>query len=79
MKMHQASRSFGLEMWAVSVYTEHLVLKSDARINTSNVIGLYSFHTGGANILLADGSVRLLESSTDPEPLRALITRAGND
>ena len=32
-------------------------------------------HVGGANVLLADGSVRFVSESTDPETLRALLTR----
>jgi len=32
-------------------------------------------HLGGANVLLADGSVRFMSESTDPQTLRALLTR----
>lgn len=32
-------------------------------------------HPGGANVLLADGSVRFLAESTNPETVRALLTR----
>ena len=79
LKLHQATGSRQLGMWAVSTYLEHLVLRAEVGVNHSNVNGLYSFHSGGANILLADGSVRLLGASTDLSILRALITRAGND
>jgi prepilin-type N-terminal cleavage/methylation domain-containing protein/prepilin-type processing-associated H-X9-DG protein len=48
-------------------------------INCSNDYGLYAFHTGGANVLLADGSVRLLSETTDIEALVALVTRAGGE
>jgi prepilin-type N-terminal cleavage/methylation domain-containing protein/prepilin-type processing-associated H-X9-DG protein len=48
-------------------------------INVSNVNGLYAFHTGGVNILMGDGSVRLLRDSTAPGTLAAMITRDGGE
>jgi prepilin-type N-terminal cleavage/methylation domain-containing protein/prepilin-type processing-associated H-X9-DG protein len=48
-------------------------------INCSNDYGLYSFHTGGANVLLADGSVRFLAASLDIRVLCGLVTRAGGE
>jgi len=38
-----------------------------------------SYHTSGANVALADGSVRFLRDSTSISTLRALCTRAGGD
>jgi prepilin-type N-terminal cleavage/methylation domain-containing protein/prepilin-type processing-associated H-X9-DG protein len=47
-------------------------------INCTNAREVYSFHTGGANTVFADGSVHFLRSSTDLRMLRALVTiRAG--
>jgi prepilin-type N-terminal cleavage/methylation domain-containing protein/prepilin-type processing-associated H-X9-DG protein len=46
-------------------------------INCSNDNELYSFHSGGAQALTADGSVRLLSSSISIQQLAALITRNG--
>ena len=40
---------------------------------------LYSFHTGGLNVLWGDGSVRFLKDSTTPAVLAAMITRAGGE
>jgi prepilin-type N-terminal cleavage/methylation domain-containing protein/prepilin-type processing-associated H-X9-DG protein len=40
---------------------------------------LYSFHSGGVNVLLGDGSVRLLDENIDGNILQALVTRANND
>jgi prepilin-type processing-associated H-X9-DG protein len=38
-----------------------------------------SHHPGGASVLLADGSVRLLSETTDALALAAFCSRAGND
>ena len=48
-------------------------------VNCSNDFGLYSFHSGGANVLLADGSVRFLAATIDMGHLVGLITRAGGE
>ena len=48
-------------------------------INCSNDYGLYAFHTGGANVVFADGSVHFLKTTTDIRTLVALITRAGGE
>lgn len=48
-------------------------------IDCSNDYGLYAFHGGGANVLFADGSVRLLQRNTDIRVLAGLITRAGGE
>lgn len=37
--------------------------------------GLYSFHTGGANILMGDGSVRMIAEGTNHCTFAALVTR----
>jgi prepilin-type processing-associated H-X9-DG protein len=36
-------------------------------------------HTAGANAALADGSVRFFSNSIEPETIRALVTKDGND
>jgi prepilin-type N-terminal cleavage/methylation domain-containing protein/prepilin-type processing-associated H-X9-DG protein len=40
---------------------------------------IYGFHPGGANVVLADGSVRILSVNTDVTIAAALITRAGGE
>jgi len=42
----------------------------------STARGLYSFHSGGTNVLLADGSVRFVTANTTPSTIVFLITRA---
>ncbi len=45
-------------------------------INCNNAAGIYAFHTGGANAVFGDGSVRFLRSSLPYLTLRALVSRA---
>ncbi|HEY7313546.1 MAG TPA: DUF1559 domain-containing protein [Gemmataceae bacterium] len=48
-------------------------------INCSNDWEVYSMHTGGANALMGDGSVRYLQQSISPATFAALITRNGGE
>jgi prepilin-type N-terminal cleavage/methylation domain-containing protein/prepilin-type processing-associated H-X9-DG protein len=48
-------------------------------INCTNDREIYSFHPGGANVLFADGSVRLLDASIDIRVLAGLVTRDGGE
>ena len=48
-------------------------------VNCSNDYGLYSFHPGGANVLLADGSVRLVSTNVSITTLCSLVTRSGGE
>jgi len=41
--------------------------------------GLSSYHPGGANVAMADGSVRFLKSSTDMRTVWAIGSRAGSE
>ncbi|VTS06623.1 DUF1559 domain-containing protein [Tuwongella immobilis] len=47
--------------------------------NCSNNNEVYSFHTGGANHILADGSVRFIRNSLDIRIMVKLLTRSGED
>jgi prepilin-type N-terminal cleavage/methylation domain-containing protein/prepilin-type processing-associated H-X9-DG protein len=51
------------------------------KINSSNEWGFlfYGFHTGGANVCMADGSVRLLRDSTTITTIIAMSTRNGGE
>jgi prepilin-type N-terminal cleavage/methylation domain-containing protein/prepilin-type processing-associated H-X9-DG protein len=48
-------------------------------INCSNDLGLYSFHPGGANILLCDGSVQFKANNTSIKVLAELVTARGGE
>lgn len=48
-------------------------------INCTNNSEYYSFHPGGINISLVDGSVRFLSDSVSAQILAAVITRAGRE
>ena len=51
-------------------------------LNTANNFGLKgarSRHSGGVNLLLADGSVRFVSNSVDSNTWRYLATRAGSE
>jgi len=48
-------------------------------INCTNNGEVYSFHSGGANVALTDGSVRFVKQSMDIRVLAALVTRAGGE
>ena len=45
-------------------------------VNCINDKEVYSFHTGGANVCMADGSVRFLKASTPIDVVLQLLTRA---
>lgn len=48
-------------------------------INCNNSQGVYAFHTGGANAVFCDGSVRFLRQGMDPNALFGVITCNGGE
>lgn len=48
-------------------------------VNGTSDNEIYGFHTGGANIVMGDGSVRMLKSSITLAHLAALISRQGGE
>jgi prepilin-type N-terminal cleavage/methylation domain-containing protein/prepilin-type processing-associated H-X9-DG protein len=49
-------------------------------MNCNNLQGdIYSFHTGGANVAFADGSVRFVSQSVSIATLAALVTRSSGE
>ena len=56
-----------------------LIRPGTCAINCSNDNEVYSFHTGGATILMADGSVRFVAKSIPIDQLVALASRNGQE
>lgn len=48
-------------------------------INATSDSEIYSFHTGGAMTLMADGSVKFISENISLQTLAALLTRAGGE
>ena len=48
-------------------------------VNCSNDNEVFSFHPGGTNILIADGSVRFLKAQTPIRIIAGLVTRQGGE
>jgi prepilin-type N-terminal cleavage/methylation domain-containing protein/prepilin-type processing-associated H-X9-DG protein len=48
-------------------------------VNCTNSQNVYAFHTGGANVLFADGSVYFLKATVNINVLVALMTRSGGE
>jgi len=48
-------------------------------MNCTNDSEMYSFHTGGTNVCMADGSVRFLRSTISATALAAMVTARGGD
>jgi prepilin-type processing-associated H-X9-DG protein len=48
-------------------------------VNCTSNNEIYSFHTGGANVLFADGSVHFLQDTATPVLVIGLVTRAGGE
>jgi prepilin-type processing-associated H-X9-DG protein len=51
----------------------------DARVNEDNLVGLFSYHPGGAHAAMCDGSVHLIREGIDPRIIAALVTREGGE
>ncbi len=66
---------------ASSVTGEFTTSTTDGRcaVNCTNDSEIYSFHPGGANIVMMDGSVRLLRQTIDITIVAALLTKGGGE
>ena len=63
--------------WGDNIFMNYEVdgIPSQGAVNFSNRIHPFSFHAGGANVSMCDGSVRFLIDDTTPEILFSLATR----
>jgi prepilin-type N-terminal cleavage/methylation domain-containing protein/prepilin-type processing-associated H-X9-DG protein len=59
-----------------NIGTNQPLTPGDCGVNCSNANEIYSFHTGVANILFGDGSVRMLKSQASINVVIPLLTRA---
>jgi prepilin-type N-terminal cleavage/methylation domain-containing protein/prepilin-type processing-associated H-X9-DG protein len=62
-----------------NIGTNSPLTPGDCGVNCSNANEIYSFHTGLANILFCDGSVRTLKSETSVNVVIPLLTRAAGE
>ena len=62
--------------WSASNTFAWSINTNGVGVNESNSQGIYSFHPGGANVGIADGSVRFLSDSTDFKVLVKLYGRS---
>lgn len=69
----------GQPAWAISGIFWAIALSERHEVNETNQQGLYSFHGAGANVALADGSVRMLPRSIDRTALQGLATKSGGE
>lgn len=70
-----AYNSYGLQGYGSQCTQE----RGSCAVNCSNGRGIYAFHPGGANVLLADGSVRFLNENLELLIMYALVTKAGQE
>ncbi len=48
-------------------------------VNCSNDLGVYGFHTSGANLLFGDGAVRFINTAVNLEAVAAMVTANGGE
>ncbi|MGL4423540.1 MAG: H-X9-DG-CTERM domain-containing protein, partial [Gemmataceae bacterium] len=68
-------KGFGIE----GTSPDGLTTVGECAINCMNAYEVYSMHSGGANVALADGSVRFLSERTPIRLLAAITTRGAGE
>ena len=59
--------------------TAYATTTNSAGNNAGNNDELFSFHPGGVNVLLGDGSVKFIKDSVSMKTLRGLVTLKGGE
>jgi prepilin-type N-terminal cleavage/methylation domain-containing protein/prepilin-type processing-associated H-X9-DG protein len=62
-----------------NVGTNDPLLPGDCAVNCANGNEIYSFHSGGANVLMGDGAARVLKAQTSINIVIPLLTRNGGE
>jgi prepilin-type processing-associated H-X9-DG protein len=70
--------SFGFNGGYTCASTKYLFQAGKVTDNC-DMAHFWSFHSGGANFAMADGSVRFLNYSVDPTIMKSLGTRSGGE
>jgi prepilin-type N-terminal cleavage/methylation domain-containing protein/prepilin-type processing-associated H-X9-DG protein len=66
-------------LWGRGAIADGTAFYGTCAINCTNDREVYSFHPGGANVVLADGSLHFLEATIDIRVFARLATRAGGE
>jgi prepilin-type N-terminal cleavage/methylation domain-containing protein/prepilin-type processing-associated H-X9-DG protein len=66
-------------LWCRGAAPDGATFFGTCAVNCTNDREVYGFHTGGANVVFADGSVHFLGASIDIRVFAALVTRAGRE
>jgi prepilin-type N-terminal cleavage/methylation domain-containing protein/prepilin-type processing-associated H-X9-DG protein len=66
-------------LWCRGATQDGTAFYGRCAINCTNDREVYSFHPGGANVVMADGSVHFLREGMEIQILARLVTRAGGE
>jgi prepilin-type processing-associated H-X9-DG protein len=66
-------------LWGRGATPDGTAFFGPCAVNCTNDREVYSFHSGGANVVLADGHVRFLSASIDIRIFARLVTRDGGE
>jgi prepilin-type N-terminal cleavage/methylation domain-containing protein/prepilin-type processing-associated H-X9-DG protein len=66
-------------LWGRGATADGTAFFGPCAVNCTNDREVYSFHSGGANVVLADGHVRFLGASIDIRVFAKLVTRDGRE